>query len=167
MLCLTLLPSNTRSILQCSGHTSFWLDPIWSHTAEGVMTNFPAQMRGRVCARFCACVKSHCAPALSPSRLTWPERHLGQPGWCVPVVPTVSPGGQKPAAVWVGQPAGPGPPGSAVPLRCFPLWRSESRMAGKEPLHNNNNNNKTRVKKAWIVQKNSLECKWSCLAFPL
>lgn len=65
-------------------------------------------------------------------RLTWPERHLGRPGWCVPVAPTVSPDGQKPAAVWVGLPAGPGPPGSAVPLHCFLLLRSESRMASEE-----------------------------------
>lgn len=86
-----------------------------------------------VCVRVCVRKEPTCASfVIVSSRLTWPERHLGRPGWCVPVAPTVSPGGQKPAAVWVGLPAGPEPPGSAVPLRCIPLLRSESRMAGEE-----------------------------------
>lgn len=107
---------------------------------RGVLTLFTASCLNRDVERgfYCTdaeqhlCEKTHCLKVLSSSQLTWPELHLGRPGWCVPVGPTASPDGQKPVAVWVGLPAGPGPLGSAVLLRCFPLLQSECRMAGED-----------------------------------
>lgn len=70
---------------------------------------------------------SSCCPLHPLSQLTWPALHLGQPGWCGPVVPAASRDGQKPAAVWAGLPAGQVPPGSGAPLHCFPLLQPGSR----------------------------------------